>query len=77
MTKQTIWFPDVRDPLFVKLLQAIDDIYKGTGTDLSNGGLYYCNPSAITKGGWFEKTIIGDPASHPVCAHAGGHILYR
>jgi hypothetical protein len=74
---QTIVYPDIREPLFISLIQKIDDIYQGKGTDLSNGGLYYCNPSAITKGGWFEKTIIGNPAEHPICAHAGGHIFYR
>ncbi len=74
---QTVLYPDPRDPGFIKLLQAVDGIYAGTGTDLSNGGLYYAALGNITPGGWFQREIVGEPEEHPVCARAGGHTFYK
>jgi hypothetical protein len=65
---QTIHWPDPRDPVFVRLLQAVDSIYDNTAVDtLTHGALYYAdlNSPKYNKGGWFDRNVVGKPEAHP------------
>jgi hypothetical protein len=73
---ETIVYPDTRDPLFIKLLAAINDIYGGRQKDLTNGSHWYANPAAITSG-WFKENIVDQPAVHPVTARVGGQTFWK
>jgi hypothetical protein len=71
---QTVMYPDVRDPGFLQILQAVDSVYDDTRKDLlTNGALYYADMASpgYTKGGWFDRTIAQDPVHHPRVAQIG------
>lgn len=71
---QTVAYPDVRDPQFLQILQAVDTVYDDTRKDLlTNGALYYADLSSpgYTKAGWFDRVIVGDPTNHPRVAKIG------
>jgi spore germination cell wall hydrolase CwlJ-like protein len=67
---QLLVWPDVRNPLFVQLLQKLDDAYAGTGDDLTKGSIYYGNLANVTSG-WFKSEIVGKPDQHPMKAIIG------
>jgi len=73
---QTIVYPDVRDPLFLRLIQALDAIYEGRSKDVTNGALYYGDLQDVTSD-WFKVHILGDPSAHPLCARIGRHSFFR
>jgi hypothetical protein len=71
---QTVVYPDVRDPKFLQLLQVVDSVYDGERQDLlTNGALYYAdlNSPGYTRGGWFDRNVIQNSASHPRVAQIG------
>lgn len=71
---QTIAFPDVRDPNFLQILQAVESVYDGTRQDLlTSGALYYADMGspAYHKNGWFDVHIVGDPERFPRIAQIG------
>lgn len=60
--------PDLQDPNFVKLLQAIDGIVDGTAKDMTNGGLYFADLAKPVRD-WFRENILDQPEAHPRCAN--------
>lgn len=77
---QTIAYPDVRDPQFLQILQAVDSVYEGNRVDnLSNGALYYADLASpgYTKGGWFQRNIIEHPDLHPRVATVGTTTYFK
>lgn len=77
---QTVAYPDVRDPSFLQLLQTVDSVYDDSRKDvLTNGALYYADMASpgYTKGGWFDRVIVGDPAKHPRAAQIGTTTYFK
>jgi hypothetical protein len=79
---QTVAYPDldVRDPGFLQILQIVDSVYDDTRPDLlTNGALYYAdlNSASYTKGGWFDRNIMQDPARHPRAAQIGSTSYFK
>jgi hypothetical protein len=77
---QTVAYPDVRDPMFMQVLQAVDSVYDGERQDkLTNGALYYADLGSpgYTKGGWFDRNIVQDPALHPRVAQIGTTTYFK
>ncbi len=75
----TIWYPDVRDPNFQRVLQEVDGIYDGTTADtLTNGALYYADMAspAYNKGGWFDRNVAQSP-DHPRVAVIGSTTYFK
>jgi len=50
-------FPSIWEPTFVKLLHTVDGIYDGSTTDLTRGGLYWCDLGRIERP-WFLEKIV-------------------
>jgi hypothetical protein len=77
---QTVTFPDVRDPSFLAILQAVDSVYDDERVDvLTNGALYYADlgSKGYTVGGWFDRNIVQDPATHPRIAQIGTTTYFK
>lgn len=77
---QTVEYPDVRDPQFLQVLQTVDAVYDDEKKDLlTNGALYYADLAspAYDKGGWFDRTIVQDPANHPRVAQIGTTTYFK
>lgn len=71
---QTVKYPDVREPVFAKLLSWMDSMYDGTAEDkLTQGAFYYSDLSspAYVKDGWFDRVIVAYPETHPRVAVVG------
>lgn len=73
---QTVAYPDIRDPNFQKLLQFVDAIFNDENPmadSLTSGALYYADltHAGFQKGGWFDRTILGNPQRFPRVAQIG------
>jgi hypothetical protein len=66
----------VWDPLFTKLLHAIEGIYDGSAQDLTKGALYFGDLNKI-ESSWFKSKVLDaiDPATglrrHPIVSNMG------
>lgn len=56
--------PMVWEPIFVKLLHAVDGIFDNSTPDLAKGALYWADLSRIERS-WFKEKILGFPDVHP------------
>jgi hypothetical protein len=76
---QTVEYPDVRDPAFLAILQSVDSVYDDERQDLlTNGALYYADlGKGVTPGGWFDRNITQDPATHPRVAQIGTTTYFK
>ena len=68
-------FPQVWDPPFVKLLQAVDGIMDGTAPDLTKGALYFCDLAKVERPWFKEKIIHGE--NHMRVANMNGLNFFR
>ncbi len=68
--KNTIKYPDPRDPDFQMLLHKIDAIYEDAQDQITNGAKYYAVLTDATSG-WFFDNIVNKPAEHPRVAQIG------
>lgn len=76
---QTVVYPDVRDPLFLQLIQVVDSVYDDARPDnLTGGALYYADlgSPAYHKGGWFDKNVAHSP-EHPRTAQVGSTSYFK
>jgi len=64
-------YPLENDVEFEKLLENISDLESGNLIDKTDGSVYYGNLRYIQKGGWFERTILPNPAKFPRLATIG------
>lgn len=71
-------FPELYDPNFIKLLEAIDGIYAGTAQDTTGGAFFWADmgEKKITRD-WFLETICRNPKVHPNCGSAGTLNFFR
>lgn len=74
---QTALFPKSDDLRWISAVEAAHKIFSGQDQDITGGALYYANLEHIDKGGWFEVTILSDPAKFPQTAVIGRHTFYR
>jgi len=65
-----IEFPDMRDPLFARLVWKVESIFDNTIDDITNGGKYWTVLAEATEE--FKKTIIQHPEDHPRLSNVGG-----
>lgn len=72
----TTKWPHPVDPQFLFCIQAVDSIYDGTSTDLTQGSLYYDNPATATSG-WFQNVIVKDTINHPFMVQIGKQLFYK
>lgn len=68
--KNTILYPDPRDPDFQTVLHKIDAIYEGAVDQITNGAKYYAVLTDATSG-WFFRNIVDKPDEHPRVAQLG------
>lgn len=79
-------YPDVRDPIFLRLLQLVDGVYDGSMQDVlttspkpamgeARGGLFYADQNNITRE-WFLENISRNPVSHPRTSQVGQVIFF-
>jgi len=68
--RNTIKYPDPRDPDFQTVLHKIDAIYEGATDQITNGAKYYAVLTDATSG-WFFENIVNKPAEHPRVAQIG------
>ena len=76
----TVSYPDVRDPLFLELLQQVDGVYDNTTNDsITGGALYYADMGSpgYQKGGWFARVIAADSKNHPIVAKVGSTTYFK
>jgi len=64
-------YPLENDVEFGKLLENIDDLYRGELIDRTDGAVYYANLKYIQPGGWFARNIISNSAKFPRLAVIG------
>lgn len=50
-------YPNIWEPVFVKLLHCVDGIYDGSTPDLSKGALYWAQLGKI-ENSWFQQKIL-------------------
>lgn len=70
--------PGANDREYASYLAAteiVNAIASGTGSDPTNGALYYANLRESTSG-WFFHHIVNDPANHPLRATVGHQVFY-
>ena len=68
--KNTIKYPDIRDPDFQTLLHKIDAIYEDVPDMITSGAKYYAVLTDATSG-WFFENIVNKPLEHPRVAQIG------
>lgn len=68
-------YPNLFDQNFIKMLQAVEQIYAGT-KDYCNGGLYWCDLRKIETD-WFRNKITGDLENHTRCADMNCLTFFR
>jgi hypothetical protein len=73
--KLTHW-PHANDPLFTRLLQALDGIYAGRVPDPTNGGKFFAILHQEPEP-WFKETILSDKQAHPLVGIIGGFHFFR
>lgn len=71
----THW-PNVNDPVFTRLMQAIDNIYANRVLDLTNGGRFFANLHKEPED-WFKETILSDKEAHPLVGIIGAFHFFR
>lgn len=70
--------PDIRDPEVIKFLELVDKIYDGTMPDkLTDGAMYFCDPTLVSEDNWFYKNIISKPDEHPRVAQVGRNVFFK
>lgn len=57
-------YPSVWEPIFVKLLHAVDGVFDNSTPDLAKGALYWGALNKIERP-WFKEKILGYPEVHP------------
>ena len=76
--RTTQHFPDVRDPVFIQILQLVDEVYDGRRKDnLTGGAMYWARTSRIDPDGWFAHEIAGKPEEHPCTGSITGTTFYK
>jgi len=74
---QTVRFPQNDDLRWLTATQLAHAIFAGQDEDPTGVALYYANLANIDPGGWFERTILGNPAKYPQSAVIGRHSFFR
>jgi hypothetical protein len=75
-------FPSVWEPSFVKLLHAVDSIYEYSLSDMTHGGLFWCDLNNIGRP-WFQEKIIAPIQEltglrqHPAVANMNSLTFFR
>lgn len=57
-------YPSLWEPLFVKLLHAVDGVFDGSMPDLAKGGMYWGQLNRIERT-WFKEKVLGYSEVHP------------
>lgn len=73
--RNTIKYPDVRDPDFQTLLHKLDAIYDDAPDMITSGARYYAVLTDATSG-WFFENIVADTVNHPRVAVIGKTTLF-
>lgn len=61
--EQSKEFPNIWDTTFVRLLHEVEVIFDGSGKDLTNGALYFCDLRKVETE-WFRDKILRYPEIH-------------
>lgn len=68
-------FPDVREPIFMRLMQRIDEVGSSYGDDLTNGAVYYVDVRNDSSP--LVRELLGKPDEHPLCSVFGRRHFFR
>ena len=71
----THW-PHINDPMFTRLLQALDSIYANRVLDPTNGGKFFANLHQEPEA-WFKEQILSDKQAHPLVGVISGFHFFR
>lgn len=69
-------FPLIWDQTLVRLLHEVEAIYDGSGKDITDGALYWCDLRRIETD-WFRNTILANPTQHPRVANMVSLTFFR
>lgn len=68
-------YPNLFDQSFIRMLQAVGQIYSGT-KDYCNGGVYWCDMRNVETS-FFRNKILGDQDNHSRCADMNSLTFFR
>jgi hypothetical protein len=72
----TVRWPNARDPVFQKLLAAMDGLFDNTLADTTQGSRYYANLSTANSP-WFQQEIVNQPELHPRVMQMGSTFFFK
>lgn len=68
--------PKSDDAIYLHCVDMASKVLTGSETDPTHGAHYYVNLTTMQMDGWFERNIVLNRPSHPICAVIGRHTFF-